>query len=264
MKLNLGNRIKRDSPDNTQERVHKFVIEHKAVSSLTIVFIVAAFWKLVPFGILDFIPQAARRITVMALLANLIAWPFARWTYRKIRTLPADIIYVVNPADRQKVRKAYYLKGKFMDRFDFKYGKPLSWTNKQGLKVYQVTALDQDKNVAYCPPMGDYTPNEIMAFENAYEAQQLKNDRERRIGAQLRMKSGQIKSQIIGAVSNAWIRDLNAIEFQEHIEKETDNLLPDEIEPDTDIDIGNLEDIEKAAERIDLENMKLPDKEERE
>lgn len=256
MKMNLGG-IQRKNPENKSERVHKFVIEHKAVSGFTVAFIFLAFWKILPFSVLGFLPETIRRFTVFFIMANLIAWIPARYSYRKLRELPADILYVVNPADKQKVRKGFFLQGKFQDEFDLKNGRPFSWTDSSGTTCYMMIGIDEDEQVAYCPPYGDYGPDKLLAFENAWKQQRIKNDKERRVGSQLRMKAGQLKSQIIGAVSNVWIRDLEKIQFEETIEKEVDDILPDDIRPEIDIDPNNLEDLENVAVEPDsnLRNM---------
>jgi hypothetical protein len=247
MKFDLGNVVRRD-PDNTQERIHKFVIEHKTVSTLSMIAIGAIFWKLLPLSVFSFLPQWSRRFTVFAVLANLAAWPFARWAYNRLRTLPADVIVVANPAARQKWKSYVYLQGKFTDEFEFKGGRPLTWKDHRGLTVYYITGLDREDKIAWCPDLASYTPDEIMAFEEVWESQKKINDRERRVGAKLRFKSGEIKSKIIGVISNLWIRDLHRVEFQDRVEDEVEELLPTEIDVDDDLHLGNLDDLEAAAE----------------
>lgn len=250
MGIQLGS-FRRDDPNSATEKVHKFYVEHKGFSWVSIGGILSLFFfRLIPLGWLSFLPDWTGKAIVMIVLANLIAFLPSRKLHRHIRSMPVDIIQTANPAARQKRRTGHYYEGKFASEYEFKWGKPLSWTNDAGKRVYGVIEVNEEEEIAYCSYLGDYLPEDLMAFEEAWKKQRMKNDEQRRQGTKLLMKSNQIKSEVRAAVSNAWIRDLDTLEFDESINEAVDNVLPDVIEEQAKVDEDVLEDLEKSASEV--------------
>lgn len=242
--------------DKLQEKTVKYVVAHKLkVSALSIfLMILSAFLGLPPFSWLTALPEAWGKGFIIVLLAQLIAFYPSRWGYRLLSTVNYDLIFVQNPADQRRVKMYQYAKGHFTDDFEFKNGRPLTWENKRGVTCYSVIELERDEKVAYCSYLGDYSQGEVIAFEEAWKQQRLKNDEERRAGAEIRMKSGQIISQMRAQISNAWIRDLQEIELDQETTEQIDDALPEGFSKDIEVDGDLLDDLEdQASEPKNLE-----------
>lgn len=247
--------------DKIQEKGAKIMVAHKLkVSALSIAILAfSAFAGLPPFSWLYSIGGPAGKALIMILVAQVLAFYPSRIVHRRLGSKNYDLIYVENPSDQRRAKLKQYAKGKFKDKYEFKWGRPLSWENKAGTKCYSVIELNDEENIAYCSYLGDYDQAEILAFEEAWKEQRLKNDKERRAGAEIRMKSGQIVSKMRSRISNAWLRDLQEVEHDQDMREEMESLLPDSFQEDLDLEEDLLEDLEKQAE--DPKTLEIADRE---
>ncbi|MFB6144324.1 MAG: hypothetical protein ABEJ98_03360 [Candidatus Nanohaloarchaea archaeon] len=255
-KNNVANRVDVQKPeitgdDKVQEKIVKYSIQHKLkVSVLSIILMIFAFiFRLPPFSLIFLLPGWIGEAVLLFVAAQLVAFYPARVGYRAFKSANYDLIFAVNPGDKRRVKMYQFAKGLFSQQYEFRNGRPLSWENNQGINCYLVIELDRDENVAYCPWLGDLDTGEILAFEDAWEKQRLKNDEERAAGTNIRMRAGQIASKIKARVSNAWIRDLQELEFDEKSRDSMADVLPDEITEDIDVEEDLLEDLEKNADQ---------------
>jgi len=239
------------SDDRIREKGAKYVFQHKLkVSALSIILMILAFiFRLPPFSLIYLLPGWIGKAFLMLIASQLVAFYPARIGYNALKSVNYDLIFVVNPADRTRIKMYQMSKGQFMAKYEFKNGKPLSWENQQGINCFLVLEVDKSEKTAYCPYLGDYGPQEVLAFEEAWKAQRLKNDRQRSAGTDIKMKAGQIASKIRARVSNAWIRDLQELEFDKNSREGMADVLPDDIEEDIEIDDDLLSDLEANADK---------------
>ena len=211
--------------------------------------IFAFIFRLPPFSLIFYLPGWIGQIVLMVIAAQLLAFYPARIGYNLFKSVNYDIVWAVNPADKRRVKMYQMAKGRFINEYEFENGRPLSWENNAGVRCYMVIELDKDEKKAFCPWLGDLDTGEILAFEEAWKSQRLKNDKERAAGTDIKMKAGQIASKIRSRVSNAWIRDLQEIEFDDKSRKAMKDVLPGDIEEDIDIEDDLLSDLEENADQ---------------
>lgn len=254
-KNKVGDRVDIQKPemhkdDKLREKGAKYVIQHKLkVSALSIILMIFAFiFRLPPFSLIFYLPGWIGEIVLMFIAAQLMAFYPARIGYNWFKSVNYDLIFAVNPADKRRVKMYQMAKGRFMNQYAFENGRPLTWENNQGIRCHLVIEVDKDEKKAYCPWLGDLDTGEILAFEEAWKQQRLKNDKERAAGTNIQMKAGQIASKIRSRVSNAWIRDLQELEFDKKSREAMGDVLPDEIQEDLDLEEDLLSDLEENAD----------------
>lgn len=259
--VNFGE-AKKD-PETAMEKFHYFVENRTLLSGVTISGLgLTVLYLIVRYQVFSFLPGWMARSLKITLIGIFPSYIVGRRIFYRFRTIPADVIYENNPAAVKKNRKGYYLQGRFSEEFEFKMGKPLTWTNSQGLTVYSVIAVDEEEKVAWCSWLGDYSPQSVLAFEEKWKEQRMKNDAQRRAGAKIGLRTSQITNEVVSAVSNIWIRDLQATEFEEEITEAVDDVLPEDLEHEREeINVADLEKLEDAATDTKLTELLREEKE---
>lgn len=247
MKAELGS-VRKKEPETATEHIHRFVIEHKMASGFTIgLILVAIFLRIIPIDmLLSVLPSWASKLTIMALLAQIIAFLPARWLHYRFRDSPIDIIVEGDPARNEITQLYQYYEGLFEEEFEFKHGQPIKWTNKHGINVYQVVEIDEENKVARCSWLGDLNNWELLKARQNFEQQKMWNDNLRKLGSELYLKWDEITSKVEYEVTNRWVRMLNSVKHPNELNEVLDGATPDELSQESDeISLGGvLEDLD--------------------
>ena len=222
--------LKRKNPENVRERTHKFVIEHKSISTIGFLVISWLFFRFFPLSWLDLIPFVSSKIAVLLLIANLFAFFPSRWLYKKFRGMPVDFIIQAGVGEQEDGKKLdigvyQYYKGKFLEDYDFK-GRPLSWNNPQGRTVYLVRNVDKAEKTAECSEFGELSDLEQIQAIQKIRDNRFQKHKYARAGIKVLSKVNTLidkwEASYIGNLEREEIRKtkFNADEILQDIEKE--------------------------------------------
>lgn len=238
--------------DTTSGKIYQKINQRPFLSAVGVVAAGWVLFQVLPFGFFLFLPDWMFKYVKLAFYAAIPSWIFARQVANRLYTVPLDIIKVVDPSDREVVKDFKWEKGKFKDKYDFVGGEPMSWINPMGVRVYKVMEIDKENREARSAWFMDKSPGEIMKFRENYEAQKIWNDEQRRWAAEMKLQLGQLKSRIRAKISNAWIGELEKVEFTDELQIADNDILPEELQDDLE-EADILEDLEgpdKLAEEL--------------
>jgi len=195
MKLNLGS-VERKDPETASEKVHHFVLEHRAISGLTIVGILSLFFfKLVPLSWLSVLPGWVGKGLIMLTLAQIVSWYPSRWLYKKIRNLPIDIIVAADSTENEIVKPYQYYQGRFKQDFDID-GEPSTWRTPRGKTAFLVTSLDEEEMKAEGTSLGEMSDIELLKAREKIEANRLNKRKWAKVGMKLFARFESIEDQV--------------------------------------------------------------------
>lgn len=246
-----------------QENAHYWISNRPFMSAITLILTGLAIYWVIPWGFLAILPSWIARYLKLGIYGAIPAYIFARRLVRRFYTEPIDIIEVADISNKQRTKRFAYERGKFAKEYDFEVGEPATWLNHKGLRVYQVTELDRDQKEARSDWISDMDDWKILKFREAWEAQRIWNDKQRKKAAEFELQLEQHKSKTRAAVSNSWLRNLEEIEFEDSINQSANEALPDTLQEQEDLDSPDLmEDLESPNDALDKLRSEINDEQE--